>query len=143
MKQFWPKQSIKDIEVTNTLETNQWVLRLNCSTYNLALVDEFITKVHRLTFSILFKLPNNANDFLDKSTLSHAIFNSHKFKFLDKICKMHSLTLRYAKYRVQTALGTSLSQYNNSSTLPIHNTREDSGSFGSHWVYITVQWLTP
>ena len=107
LKFFWPKLSTKHVETENTLGENQWDCRLGYSTDNVALIDDFLTEVHRLTFNNLLKLQNDTKACFDCIINSHAILNIRKLEVPDKICKIHSATLRNTEYRVKTFLGTS------------------------------------
>ena len=88
---FWPRLSTKDAEVTNNLGKNLRGYRPNFSADNVVVFDEFITEEHRLTFRYLFQG-------FDSILNSHAILNSFRFEFQDKICKIYSNTLRNTEY---------------------------------------------
>ena len=70
-----------------------------------ALINEFITETHRLTFHNLVILQNDAKACFDRIINNHSTLHSRRFEIPDKVCKIHSTTLRNIKYRVQTALG--------------------------------------
>jgi len=106
-KCFWSKLPAKHAEATHTLEKNAWGCRPGCSADIVALIYEFITKSHHLTFNNSFKLQHDAKVSFDHVINSHAMLNIRKFEVPDKLCQIHSATLRNTEYRVQTVLGTS------------------------------------
>ena len=124
----WSKLSTKHAEVTHTLGENAWRCRLGCSADNVALIDEFVNEVHRLTFQNLFKLQHDAKACFDPIIKSHAILSSRKFEIPGKIYQIHSATLRNTEYRVQTALGTSTNHYKHSESEPIYGNGQGVGS---------------
>ena len=97
-----------------------------------------MTEVHGMTFRNLVKLQNDAKASFDRILSSHAMLYSCKFEVPDKICKMHSTTLRNTEYRVQIALGTSQRHYKYSTSSPIHGTDQGLDSYETHWVFISV-----
>ena len=102
------------------------------------MVDKFVTEVHRLTFTNIFKLQHDAKACFDCIINSHAMLTSRKFEVPDKICQIHSATLRNTEYRVQTALGISNQYYKHSDSLPIYGNGQGAGSSGTVWIYISV-----
>ena len=86
LKYFWPKFSTKARRRTNTLGENHWGCRPNYSADNVALIDEFVAEVYRLTFNNLIKLQNDAKAYFDRIINSHAMLSSRKFKVPDNIC---------------------------------------------------------
>lgn len=137
-KFFWTKLSTKYAEAINTLGKNTWGCRPGCSADNVALIGEFVTEVHHLTFNNLFKLQNDAKACFDRIVNFHAMLSSHEFWIPDKIYKMHSATLCNTEYWVQTFLGTSNQYCDHSNSDPIHGNRQCAGSLGTYWVYISV-----
>ena len=137
-KFFWPKLSTKHVEATHTLGENAWGCRSSCSIDNVAMIDEFVTEVHHLTFTNLFKLQHDATTCFDRIINSHAMLNSRKFEVPDKICKVYSATLQNTEYRVQTALDISKQSYSHSELYAIHGNGQGAGSSGTVWVYISV-----
>ena len=137
-KFFWPKLSTKYAEATKTLGENAWGCRPGCSAENVALIDEFVTEVYRLTFNNLFKLQHDAIACFDRIINSHTILNSRKFVVLDKIYHIHSSTFRNTEYRVQTILGTSTEYCKHTTSDPIDGNNQGEGSSGTNWVYVSV-----
>ena len=134
-KFFWSKLLTKHAEATPTLGENAWGCRPGCSVDNVALIDEFVNEVHRLTFQNLFKLQHDAKACFDRIINSHAMLNSRKFEGPDKICQMYSTTLRNIEYRVQTVLDTFTNHYKHSELYRIHGNGQGAGSFGTNWIY--------
>ena len=132
------KLSTKHVEATDSLDENQLGCRPNCSADNVALIDEFIIEVHRLTFRNLFELQNDAKACFDRILDSHAMLHSRKFEVPDKICKIYSTILRNTKWRVHTTLGTFQNHYEHSTTTPIHGTGQGLKLSGTHWIFISV-----
>ena len=62
------------------------------------MVDEFVTEVHRLTFTNIFKLQHDAKACFDRIINSHAMLTSRKFEVPEKICQINSATLRNTEY---------------------------------------------
>ena len=137
-KFFWPKLFTKNDEATHTLGENAWGCRPGCSADNVAMIDEFVTEVNRLTFINLFKLQHDSKACFDRIINSHAMLTSRKFEVPDKIRKIYSATLRNTKYRVQTALGVSKQFYTHSEFEPIHGNEQGARLSGTVWVYISV-----
>ena len=137
-KFFWPKLSTKHAEASHTLGKNTWGCRSGCSADNVAMLDKSMTEVHRLTFTNLFKFQYDAKACFDCIINSRAMLTSRKFEVTDKICQIHSATLRSTEYRVQTALGTSNQYYKHSDSAPIHGNGQGAGSSRTVWVYISV-----
>ena len=102
------------------------------------MVDEFVTEIHRLTFTNLFELQHDAKVCFDLIINSHDMLTSRKFEIPDKICQIYSATLRNTEYRVQTALGTSNQYYKHSDSVPIHGNGQGAGQSEAVWVYISV-----
>ena len=75
-KFFWSKLSNKHAEATPTLGENAWGCRPGCSVDNVALIDEFVNEVHRLTFQNLFKLQHDVKASFDRIINSHAMKQS-------------------------------------------------------------------
>ena len=71
-KFFWPKMSTKYAEATYTLGENAWECRPGYSADNVALIDEFVNEVYRLTFQNFFKLQHDAKSCFDRIINSHA-----------------------------------------------------------------------
>ena len=97
-----------------------------------------MNEVNRLTFQNLFKLQHDAKACFDRIISSHAMLISQKFDVPDKICQIHSATLRNTEYRVQRVLGTSTNHYKHSELDPMHGNDQGAGSSGTNWVYISV-----
>ena len=76
--------------------------------------------------------------FFDRIINSHTILSSRKFEVLDKICMIHSITLRNTEYSVRIMLWTSNQYYKYSTSFLIHGNGQDAGSSGTNWVYISV-----
>ena len=126
------KLSTKHVEATDSLDENQLGCRPNCSADNVALIDEFIIEVHRLTFRNLFELQNDAKACFNRILNSHAMLHSCNREVLDNICKIHSTTLRNKEYCIQAALGTSQNHYQHSTISPIHGKGQGPGSSSTH-----------
>ena len=62
-------------------------------------------ETYYLTFKDIVILQNDAKACFDRIINSHSTLHSRRFDISDKICKIHSTTLRNTKYRVQTTLG--------------------------------------
>ena len=102
------------------------------------MVDKFVTEVHRLTFTNIFKLQHDAKACFDCIINLYSMLTSRKFEVSDKIFQIHSTTLRNTEYRVQTVLGTSNQYYKHSDSVPIHGNGQGAGSSGTVWVYISI-----
>ena len=66
-----------------------------------ALIDECITEVSRLTCTPLAKLQNDAVVCFDRQVIPHAMLNSRKYEVPDKACKLLAVTLQQIKYHVK------------------------------------------
>ena len=111
LKYSWPNKTTKHAVKNNTICENQWGGVPGGGTDLVALINEFITETHRLTFRNLVILHNDAKACFDRIINNHSTLYSRRFEILDKVCKLHSTTLLNIKYRVQTALGTATCYY--------------------------------
>ena len=75
-----------------------------CSAKMVALIDECITEISRMTFTLLAKLQNDAVACFDRQVTPHAMLNSRKYEIPDQACKLPSETLRQTNHHVKTAL---------------------------------------
>ena len=66
-----------------------------------ALIDECITEVSRLTCTPLVKLQNDTVVCFDRQVIPHAMLNSRKYEVPDKACKLLAVTLQQTKYYVK------------------------------------------
>ena len=103
-----------------------------------ALINEFITETHRLTFHNLVILQDDAKACFYRIINNHSTLHSRTLKIPDKVCKIHSITLRNIKYRVQTALGIASCHYQNTPKAPSHGSGQGAGSLCTEWVFISV-----
>ena len=92
-----------------------------------ALINEFITETHRLTFHNLVIPQNDAKVCFDCIINNHSTLHSRRFEISDKVCKIHSTTLRNIQYRVQTALGITSCHYQNTPYAPTHGSGQGAG----------------
>ena len=65
-----------------------------CSTEKVALIDECIVEVSRITCAPLTKLQNDAMEYFDKQVTPHAILNSIKYEVLDTAFKLFSCNIK-------------------------------------------------
>ena len=138
LKYFWPKQATKHAVQTKTIGENQWGGVPGGSADLVALINEFITETHRLTFHNLVILQNDAKACFDRIINNHSTLHSRKFEIPDKVCKLHSTTLRNIQYRVQTALGIASCHYQNTLKAPAHGSGQGAGLSCTKWVFISV-----
>ena len=103
-----------------------------------ALINEFITKTHRLTFHNLVILQNDAKACFDRIINNHSTLHSRRFEIPDKVCKIHSTTLRHIQYCVQTTLGIAYCHYQTTPQAPAHGSGQGAGSSCTEWVFISV-----
>ena len=89
------------------IDENQWGGVLGGSADLVALINEFITETHRLTFRNLMILKNYTKACFDRIANNHSTLHSRRFEIPDQFCKIHSSILLNIKYRVQTAFGIS------------------------------------
>ena len=88
-----------------------------------ALIDECITEVSRMTCTPLAKLQNDAVACFDRQVTPHAMLNSRKYEVPDKAYKLLAATLQQAKYHVKTALGVSTTSYESKPSYPQYGQR--------------------
>ena len=124
--------------VNKTLGENQWRCIPNFSIDIVALVDEFIMEIHRLTYRNILKIQNDVKVCFDGIINSHAILTSRKLEVSDEIFQLYSTTLYNTKYRTQPALGTTQCHYQHNPDELVHHTGQGSGSSSTHWVFISV-----
>ena len=103
-----------------------------------ALINEFITETHRLTFHNLVILKNDDKSCFDRIINNHSTIHSRRFEIPDKVCKIHCATLRNIQYRVQTALGIASCHYQNTPKAPAHGSGQGAGSSCTEQVFISV-----
>ena len=114
-KHFWRHKATHHAKQSNLLGETQWGTRPMCSVENVALIDECITEIIRMTYTPLVKLQNDAVACFDRQVNFHEILNSRKYEVPDQACKPLSATLHQTKYHVKTVLCVSETLY--SSTL--------------------------
>jgi len=100
LKYFWPKQAIKHAVQAKTIDENQWGGIPGGNTDLVALLNEFTTEIHRLTFHNLVILQNDAKSCFDRIINNHSTLHSRRFEIPDKVCKIHSTALRNIQYQV-------------------------------------------
>ena len=64
-----------------------------CSAEMVALIDECITEISRMTCTPLAKLQNDAVACFDRQVTPYAMLNSRKYEVPDKACKLLAATL--------------------------------------------------
>ena len=75
-----------------------------CSAEMVALIDECITEINRMTCTPLVKLQNDTVACFDRQVTPYAMLNSRKYEVPDKACKLLAATLQQTKYHVKIAL---------------------------------------
>ena len=129
LKYFWLIKASKHAVQEKTIGENQWggVCVPGGSSNLVALINEFITETHRLTFHNLVIPQNDAKVCFDRIINNHSTLHSRRFEISDKVCKIHSTTLRNIQYRVQTALGITSCHYQITPHAPIHGSGQGAG----------------
>ena len=106
-----------------------------CSAEMVALIDECITEISRITCTPLVKLQNDTVACFDRQVTPHAMLNSRKYEVPDKACKLLAATLQQTKYHVKTALGVSTTSYASSPSYPHYGQGQGSGHAGTIWLF--------
>ena len=106
----------------NLLDERQWGAGPMISADNLALIDEYVNQISKMTCAILAKLQNNAAECFDRQVNSHVILNSRKYEIPDQACKLPSETLRQTNHHVKTALGVLDTSYCITQDYPFYGT---------------------
>ena len=93
LKYFWLIKASKHAVQEKTIGENQWGGVCVCvpggSADLVALINEFITETHRLTFHNLVILQNDAKACFDRIINNHSTLHSRRFEIPDKVCKIH------------------------------------------------------
>ena len=92
LKYFCPKQATKHAVKEKNVGENQWGGVPGGRADLVALINEFITETHRLTFHNLVILQNNAKACFDRIVNNHSTLHSRRFEISDQVCKIHSTT---------------------------------------------------
>ena len=109
-----------------------------CSVDQPALMDEFITYVHRITRRNMAKLQNDATVCYDRMVSNLTSLVSRSQHVPDNACKIQATALKEMKYKVITSLEISEDHYSNFTSFPIHRSGQGSGSAGTNWLFNSV-----
>ena len=127
LKFFWPHKAIKLVDKLGLLGEKQWGTKPLYSVEQPALMDEFITDVHRITCRHMAKLQNDATACYDRMISNLTSLVSRSYQVPDNAYKIQATTLKEMKYRVITSLGISEDHYSNSTSFPIYGSDQGSG----------------
>ena len=83
LKYFWPKQATKLAVQAKTIGETQWGSVPGGSVDLVALINEYITETHRLTFHNLVILQNDAKSCFDRIINNHSTLHSRRFEIPD------------------------------------------------------------
>ena len=120
LKYFWSNQATKHTVKKKAIGENQWEGIPGGSANLVALINEFITETHRLTFRKLVILQNDAKACFDRIINNPSTLYSRRFEIPDQVCRIYSTTFLNIKYRVQTTLGIASCHYQNTPQDPAH-----------------------
>ena len=81
LKYFWPKHATKHAVIEKTINENQLGGIPGGSADLVALINEFITEIHRLTFRYLVILQNNTKSYFAESSMIILLSTAAALKF--------------------------------------------------------------
>ena len=138
LKFFWSHKATQLADKLGLLGENQWGTKPLCSAEQPALMDEFITEIHRITCRNMAKLQNDATACYDRMISNLTSLVSRSYHVPDNAYKIQAHALKAMKYKVITALGISEDHHSHSTSFPIHGTGQGSGSSGTNWLFNSV-----
>ena len=97
IKMFWPHKATKLVDKLGLLGENQWGTKPLCSAEQPALMDEFITDVHRITCRNMAKLQNDATECYDRMISNLTSLVSRSYHVPGNACKIEAHALKAMK----------------------------------------------
>ena len=121
-----PRKVTHHVDQHNLLGETQSGTRPLFSAENVALIDECVLEISRITCTTLEKLQNDVVTCFDWQVNTHAMLNSRKYEVLDQAYKLLSAILHQTKYHVKTALDILDTSYCSTPEYPFYGTGQGS-----------------
>lgn len=134
-------------KVTHHVDQHNLLGETQCGTIpmrtaeTVALIDECVAVIIRISYITLAKVKNDAVAYFDYQVNSHAVISSKKCEVLDQACKLSWATRHQTNYYVKIVLCVSGTSYCSTPYYPLYGIEQGSGCAGTTWFFQTTSMM--